>query len=331
MLTTCPDCQTTFRIGQAHLDARQGLVRCGGCGAVFNAYDSLLPDFEAPPPGEGEAPGGRPSPGDGDRPTEVDLTSPLPSPTGPVTGPARAWQEASRQAGMAEAPARTPGEPWAWEPPAGPEADSAGDVVDLSAAAQAPPPEPEASPPSEAESSDAILLSDLPNRRKRTTPRLAWRGIAYGLLSALLTMLFVAQLAYFLRGEIVGRQPEWRPALEAACGALGCRVPLARDLDKVRIESSSLETDPEQPAQARLRINLVNRSNADQAWPHLLLKLTDDRNAPLAQRAFAPADYRPKGGAPAHGLGPMSEQEFSIDLDLAAVQAAGYEVKLHYP
>lgn len=49
MQTTCPECRTTFRVNQDDLGARRGLVRCGHCNAVFNAYDTLLPELETPP------------------------------------------------------------------------------------------------------------------------------------------------------------------------------------------------------------------------------------------------------------------------------------------
>jgi predicted Zn finger-like uncharacterized protein len=49
MQTTCPECRTTFRVSQDHLGSRRGLVRCGSCNAVFNAYDTLLPELESPP------------------------------------------------------------------------------------------------------------------------------------------------------------------------------------------------------------------------------------------------------------------------------------------
>lgn len=41
MITTCPSCQTTFEITTEQLNAHQGDVRCGRCGKVFNAFDSL--------------------------------------------------------------------------------------------------------------------------------------------------------------------------------------------------------------------------------------------------------------------------------------------------
>jgi len=42
MHTRCPECQTTFSITEAELDAHQGLVRCGECEAVFDARRNMV-------------------------------------------------------------------------------------------------------------------------------------------------------------------------------------------------------------------------------------------------------------------------------------------------
>jgi len=328
MLTTCPECKTTFRIGQAHLDARRGLVRCGHCGDVFNAYDSLLPEIETPPPEASHAPEPRIWPDETAPIHEVERTDAGHWQPEPVAADA-GWQAAPEPWPEPAAPAEPAWEAREYEAVAAATDPDAEPPLPDAAAVAGPETEP-ATEAAETESSEDILLSELPTAGK-AAGRAAWKGLAYVILALLLVVLFLGQLVYFLRGEIVSHQPQWRPWLESACEPIGCRVPLARDLDKVRIEWSALETDPEQPAHARLRISLVNRSNAEQAWPHLLLKLTNAKNAPLAQRAFAPADYRPKAGDPAYGLRPMSEHEFVLDLDLAAVAAAGYEVRLHYP
>ena len=46
MVTSCPECTTTFRISPQQLKQREGQVRCGKCRAVFNAFKSLatMPD-----------------------------------------------------------------------------------------------------------------------------------------------------------------------------------------------------------------------------------------------------------------------------------------------
>ena len=43
MITTCPACDTTFKVTTEQLNAHQGDVRCGRCAKVFSAFDSLAP------------------------------------------------------------------------------------------------------------------------------------------------------------------------------------------------------------------------------------------------------------------------------------------------
>jgi len=43
--TRCPACATSFRVGPEQLKARAGKVRCGQCGSVFNALDTLLDEL----------------------------------------------------------------------------------------------------------------------------------------------------------------------------------------------------------------------------------------------------------------------------------------------
>lgn len=45
MKTRCPACATSFRVGPEQLKARAGKVRCGQCGSVFNALDTLLDEL----------------------------------------------------------------------------------------------------------------------------------------------------------------------------------------------------------------------------------------------------------------------------------------------
>jgi len=48
MVTRCPHCTTSFRITSPVLKMHHGLVRCGHCSEVFNAFDSLSTTHDAP-------------------------------------------------------------------------------------------------------------------------------------------------------------------------------------------------------------------------------------------------------------------------------------------
>ena len=50
MVTTCPGCNTTFRVRHEDLQASEGRVRCGQCTEIFNALDSLATLDDVPDP-----------------------------------------------------------------------------------------------------------------------------------------------------------------------------------------------------------------------------------------------------------------------------------------
>src|SRR5438309_6770611 len=52
MVTRCPACATAFRVTEPQLRARAGQVRCGRCGALFDALAALSPDPASRPPRE---------------------------------------------------------------------------------------------------------------------------------------------------------------------------------------------------------------------------------------------------------------------------------------
>jgi predicted Zn finger-like uncharacterized protein len=46
-LTKCPHCTTVFKLNQSHLEAAQGIVRCGSCLEVFNANENLVAQHDS--------------------------------------------------------------------------------------------------------------------------------------------------------------------------------------------------------------------------------------------------------------------------------------------
>lgn len=325
MLTTCPECQTTFRLSHAQLEARRGLVRCGYCRAVFNAFDTLLPEFEVPEaspaaPEESAETGAAVTAFEAPAapPPESGYTAPAPEPAAVDLddGSSGYGSEAEDEAFVLHLSDRVETERLAlpgWEVP------------------KIPGGEPARSGPDEPDDPDAILLSELPTRDQIEPDWRIGKMILFGFLSLVLALLLLVQAIYFMREPLVTWLPETRPALEAACLKLGCRIPLPRELAAIRVESSSLETDPEQTNRAVLRVSFSNRSRLTQQWPHFVLKLTDWKGGPLAQRAFGPTDYLTKEKADSPGMASMSEHEIRLDLDLAGLSASGYEVHPRYP
>lgn len=313
MLTTCPECRSKFRLSREQLEAKHGLVRCGYCRAVFNAYDTLLPEFEPPP---------EPLPSEPDGP-------PVPAWSEPEPEPELEQIEIGIPAGYNDGPLTIPA----------PDADRASDteagddafVLHMSARDEAGGPDSHEADfsPEATDDPEAVLLSELPTR-SQIEPESRFGFLSLSLVF-LLTLALLAQGAYFLRGWLLEQAPQLRPAFETVCAPLGCTIPLSADLDAIRVESSSLETDPEQASRATLRVSFSNRSQIVQQWPHFVLKLTDWKGETLAQRVFLPSAYLAKGGIAPAGMAPGDEYEFRFELDLSGLGAAGYEVLPRYP
>lgn len=300
MQTSCPECRTTFRVGQEQLGLRRGLVRCGKCNAVFNAYDTLLPELAEPPIAPPEA--------------MPDALSDVPSDT--VAPP-----ELSQYGWDDEIP---PVLPDIAESSAEVEATPAGVDKDVEVAA-----EPQPVPPEE--TSESILLSELPNRRPARPAPPLWKRLSYLFAVIVLFVLLILQIAYFLRAELAAAWPASRPVLALLCRPLGCAVPLPRELGRQAIAASNLEHDPEQKSRVRLTFLLANRTGQTQAWPVVSLTLTDVREAPVARKFFPPEAYLPQGVNPAAGLADGSEREVRLELDIGNLAATGYALGLAYP
>ena len=50
MYSQCPQCQTVYRLQESQLDTASGQVRCGNCGAVFDARARVLARLPSPAP-----------------------------------------------------------------------------------------------------------------------------------------------------------------------------------------------------------------------------------------------------------------------------------------
>lgn len=292
---------------------RRGLVRCGNCGVVFNAYDSLLAELVTPPEEADFAEEDRaPFPDEPEAEVpELKFVPPPPPEPKPVPPPPPA---ASPTLAFQREPETTP----VHQHPPMPRPHR--------------PATPQVNLDFKAETSESILLSELPTRIHRSRPKQPKgpRFYLQLLAAVLLTGVLLLQIALFLRGDLAAALPGTRPFLETLCRPLSCQVPLPRLLDKSAIAASSLEHDTENKSREHLSILLANRTGQTQAWPHIVLILTDVRDAPVAQRVFTPTEYLVKGTKVETGMAANREQEIRLDLDTGTLAATGYALDLAY-
>lgn len=178
-------------------------------------------------------------------------------------------------------------------------------------------------PPSPVQPRPAVEAWEPPTRKKRSI----W---PWALGSLPLLLLLAGQALYFYRIELAATYPGIKPNLEQACQLLGCSVPLPRNADLLKIESSDLEADTEHPSQVTLASVISNRAKYRQAYPMLELTLTDHADQVVARRVFTPAEYLPPASDTQRGIAANGEMSVRLSLDLGDLNAVGYRLYVFY-
>jgi predicted Zn finger-like uncharacterized protein len=346
----CPHCASVFRIGDDQLAVAQGWVQCGVCGGAFDARLSLLMEdgTTLPLAREAESPTApEPPPSAIDFPYTTLPPDPLPEPP-PTALPEAAAPEAeiepAAEDSLFEAAADVPR--GIREREAGldlpsiilidpnlPGDDDPGPIplietppVAAPAPAAALPENPEAPAPQPAariEYAQPVAASAHPSARPRRLKPWVW-----GTVIGLLAIALAAQSAYFLRDTLASRLPQTRPALEQACALLGCTLSLPKDLSQLQIVGSDLQIEGN--GQLRLALTLGNRAAHPQAWPILILTLSDQAGKPLARRSFAPSEYLDSAECIASGMPARSEQPLDLPLTVRDLAPMGFDLRLSY-
>ncbi len=162
---------------------------------------------------------------------------------------------------------------------------------------------------------------------KPPSPKLT-RLLAAG--SVLLGFILLLQTIFFFRVEIAAHLPGIKPVMVKICEQFNCTLPLPQKIDLVSIESSELESDPNQPNVITLHALLRSRATFAMTYPDIELTLTDIRDTAVARRTFKPAEYLPPGENDKLGIPPNREANIKLHLNTTDLKPAGYRLFLFY-
>lgn len=154
------------------------------------------------------------------------------------------------------------------------------------------------------------------------------RRLIMGVGSALLALTLLVQGATTFRNVLVAKYPGLKPIVSGACALLRCKIELPAQIDAITVETGELQTRG--AATFRYSTVLRNDSGLVQAWPHLELALKDGAKV-VVRRVFTPAQYLPPGVPPAKGFPSHSEQAVTINFELKALKASGFDIAVFYP
>ncbi len=285
LITTCPHCQTRFRLQPAQLQAAAGMVRCGVCNEVFDGQQFLDQDVEQLPatPTQGTQEVFNYAPSDTHNPfTQVQQTQP----------------------GYDE-------EAWAAALLAKEETEDT-DEFQLSLVPESLEQQPQHTARAQDENlgqqlttTDSHADNDEPDQLQSDLfdipdepLQLSWqpkrssigKRLLLGLLLVFCLLALAGQYVYFNYQQL-SRNPAIAQLLQRYCPTLGC--PLPKLVDTSLLNSSNLMVRRHPDFDSALMIDAViyNRANHAQAYPLIRLNFLDEQQQVIASRTFSPGEY----------------------------------------
>jgi hypothetical protein len=117
-----------------------------------------------------------------------------------------------------------------------------------------------------------------------------WTTVLWSMLILLVTILTLAQLAWFNREKLLA-QDEYRGYVESVCQRIDCRLEQKVDLASIELLSRDVRSHPALKNALLITATFINRAGFDQPYPDVALVLSDLGGNAIAQRQFSPADY----------------------------------------
>jgi hypothetical protein len=109
-------------------------------------------------------------------------------------------------------------------------------------------------------------------------------------LLAALALLLVLQLLLAQR-DVLARDARWRPTVDMLCSALRCTLPPWRDPAAFTMLARDVRPHPTAPGTLQIAASFRNDARWSQAWPHLVLTLSDVDGRVVGARAFTAREY----------------------------------------
>ncbi|MBO1113179.1 DUF3426 domain-containing protein [Bordetella petrii] len=361
MTTRCPQCGTAFKVVPDQLRVRNGLVRCGACGTVFDGRACLVAQIPQAAPSSPPAP----------QPEPVSPALPPAAPAAPVLAAVPDAAPAARpEPALGAQPAASPAvlrsrsdirrhDPYVGQPGQD-DADAFDDepadddeprLPDAHAGAAAEPDTETGAGDTHVEVEPAVLgeartryygatdvgrtppeFLDTDRQNRRHLLRSLW-----GYACVLGLLLLALQLLYVYRSAIATAAPPLRPLLASLCRPLDCQIGYARRIERIFITSSSLQPPRGQagaPTDGRshlvLSVSLRNRYDQPQHWPALRLDLTDLSDTVVVRKVLQPQDYLPPGQADGP-FEPGAEINITVPIEVAGVHVNGFQLDKFFP
>ena len=172
-----------------------------------------------------------------------------------------------------------------------------------------------------------LIFPDL-IEQKNTKP--SWgntlKNVLLGLVSTALLATLLIQVAYLKRSELARIAP-LAPYIQQACRTIAqCTIPAQRALEQFRLESRNVYAHPNTANALVVTATFSNQAEFRQAYPTLMLSMSNVRGQEVATRRFTPAEYLDKFSTADAGMAPQQSSSISLELADPGEQAMAFEI-----
>lgn len=328
MFTDCPYCESQFRIRAAQLGAADGWVRCGNCGETFYALDRLsdtplkqLPTLRqtdeaaAEPPAVSIEPepeeAVEPAPAEPEQEEAAEPVQSEPEPYQPIAAEAvpeeATPEEVTPEDIEPEQPVETVLQP---DEPLTPEQETAGtETTDTDENREALPDLP------------PVLAGD-PEKKAVSPARLIWSSLVF-----VLSLIAVAQLAWFNRDGLLRTYPALVPWVEQVCESLQCDPIRFRDVSAIELLNRQVTQHPRYRNALLASATMVNNAEFIQPFPDIVLLIFSTDGQVISRGRFKPEEYLGSGVNPSGGMPPGVPVHFGLELSGTSQEAVSFRFR----
>ncbi len=325
MLTICTACGTQFRVNTAQLRAVHGLVRCSRCHSVFDAFETLREEFEAPAAAPQAAADEPDAPNESAQPAELPLITPTDDAPVVEDIASEIHLEATKPAAPAddlfadlwgEAPKSTIKTTTSAGLPVTTDRDTPVLIEDHIR-----------KPPAQARDQALYKHVELPPRERPVpkTSRQRRRINFWGVGAAILGLLLVVQVVNAQR-LVLSQTAVIGSPITRLYSALGYPLTPPPVPDTWLVSDINVTSDPDAPGALSITGTLANGASFPQAWPILRIELLDRYGDAMRARDFTSSSYLPAKHT-ATLLSPGAATRFRIDVMDPGPEAVGFQVQ----
>lgn len=152
----------------------------------------------------------------------------------------------------------------------------------------------------------------------------------FNLLSGVLVIALVLQMAYFSRTSLAANYPQAKPLLQGLCKVAQCDIALPQEIALLTIDDADIQEHRERDGVLVFSSVLINHGAVAQTYPLIELTLTNMADEPVLRKILKPAEYLPSGSRMAEGLAGQQELPVKVALGVEDKSVTGFRVSIAY-